>query len=429
MSLLKLLSASSLVLGLSFILRFTLTLTFARYLTSSELGVYSWVVTAFAFAGILTNYGLDFFLIGKIPEFRNKSPDLIASVIKHARNLSVKIALAVILIIVPLSYFSVYFFEGTAVYNLELIVIVLALPFAALSLIFSTSLRAFDFPITGQFIESIIQAGILLIGVLIFFNLFSDAIPKDKRVLFVVTIFVFAWIFSFLISYCEFKRSVKIPASILPTSNEDIKEWKGDQFSIFFGILGWSFLGRSDIFLLAFFVAPSEVGAYFICLRLAEVLMFFCTVAYYVWGGELSNSVQGGKMQEAQAILKQSSQLCISTTLVMASLVFMFAQEILYFVNETYADYSYLFRIALVVFLIKGASGMLKPLYYILGEQDFLAKIQWTIGLSFTGLVLITVPIYGVIGCILSFALCEAIFLMILVTRLYKKHNLSLVPF
>ena len=428
MNLLKLLSASSLVLGLSFILRFTLTVTFARYLTSSELGVYSWVVTAFGFAGIITNYGLDFFLIRKIPEFRNKSPDLIGSVIKHARKLSVKNALAVTLTIVPLSYFSVYFFEGAAVYNLELIVIILALPFAALSLIFSTSLRAFDFPIAGQFIESIIQTGILLIGVLIFFNLFSEVIPKDRRTLLVVTIFLFAWIFSFLISYCEFKRSVKIPASIVPT-NENIKEWKGDQFSIFFGILGWSFLGRSDIFLLAFLVTPSEVGAYFICLRLAETMLFFCTVAYYVWGGELSNLIQGGKIQEAQSILKKSSQLCISTTLLMAVFAFIFAQEILYFVNESYADYSYLFRIALVMYFVKGASGMMKPLYYILGEQEFLAKIQWTIGLSFTGLVLTTVPIYGVIGCILSFALCELIYFMILVTRLYKKHNLSLMPF
>jgi O-antigen/teichoic acid export membrane protein len=239
---------------------------------------------------------------------------------------------------------------------------------------------------------------------------------------------VFAWIFSFCVSYFVFKKSVKIPASVVAT-NENIKEWKGDQFSIFSGILGWSFLGRSDIFLLAFLVTPSEVGAYFICLRLAETMLFFGTVAYYVWGGELSNLIQGGKIQEGQAILKKSSQLCISTTLLMAGLAFIFAQEILYFVNETYADYSYLFRIALVMFFVKGASGMMKPLYYILGEQDFLAKIQWAIGLSFTGLVLTIVPIFGVIGCILSFALCELIFFIILVRRLHKKHHLSLMPF
>ena len=295
MNLLKVLSASSLLLGLSFILRFILTLTFARYFTSNELGVYSWAVTVFGFAGIITNYGLDFFLIRKIPEFRNKSPGLIGSAIKNTRKLSVKNALVITLIVSPLSYFSVYFFEGAAVYNLEIIVIILALPFAALSLIFSTSLRAFDFSITGQFIESIVQPGIVLIGVLIFFNLFSELIPKDGRVLFVVTIFVFAWIFSFCVSYFVFKKSVKIPASVVAT-NKNIKEWKGDQFSIFSGILGWSLLGRSDIFLLAFLVTPAEVGAYFICLRLAETMLFFGTVAYYVWGGELSNLIQGGKL-------------------------------------------------------------------------------------------------------------------------------------
>ena len=400
----------------------------ARYLSSSELGVYSWVVTAFGIIGIIANYGLDFFLIRKIPEYRNNSPQLIVSVIKHTQNQSLKNSLALTILVIPVSYYSVFLFESAAIYNIELIVIILALPFAALSLIFSTGLRAFDFPITGQFVESIVQTGILLVGTWVIFNISSEVIPKDRNALLVVTVFLLSWVSSYFFAYFVFKKSVKIPASVVPT-NETIKEWKGDQFSIVSGILGWSFLGRSDIFLLAFMVSPAEVGSYFICLRLASTMMFFSTVTYYVWGGEISNLIQGGKMKEAQRILTKSSQLCICTTLIMATCGFIFAQEILYFINDSYVEDSLLLRIAVISFFIKGASGMMKPLYYLLGEQDFLAKMQWTIGLSFTALVLIMVPIFGVIGCITCFAVCESVCLLILVARLYRKHHLSLMPF
>tara|TARA_B100000795_G_scaffold119635_2_gene89040 strand:- start:2548 stop:3834 length:1287 start_codon:yes stop_codon:yes gene_type:complete len=427
MNLLKLLSSSSLTLGISFIIRFALTVLLARFLSASELGIYSWVVTVFGIAGIITNFGADLFLIKKVPEYRNSSTDLIGSVIWHTKSQSIKIALVLILIILPISYFSSFLFDAASLYNSELMIIIFALPFAAVSIICSTSLRAFDFPIRGQFIESIVQTGTLFLLVLISFIFFNDLIPSNQKTLFLVTFFVFSWILSCSFSFLSYKKMIKQLDIQIP-GKEKIKKWRREQSSIVIGILGWSFLGRSDIFLLAFLVSPAEVGAYFICLRLAEILMFFQTVAYYVWGGEISNLIHQNKLNQAQSILKKSSQLCISTTLAMTCFAFILAEDILFLVNERYVESAYLFKIALVTFFIKGASGMMKPLYYILGEQDFLAKCQWTIGLFFTTSVLITVPIYGLIACITSFAVCEFIYLIILLVRLNNKHNLSLSP-
>ena len=306
-------------------------------------------------------------------------------------------------------------------------IIIFALPFAAYSLIFSTSIRAFDFPIIGQFIESIIQTGTLLLLALVFLGFFGQLIPDGYSTLFLVLIFVFSWIFSFCFSFMSYKKFINIPIMKAQIGEEN-KEWRKEQSSIVFGILGWSFLGRSDIFLLAFLVSPSEVGAYFICLRLGEMLMFFQTVAYYVWGGEISNLIQANKFRKAQGIIRKSSKLCISLTFIMASLGFIFAEEILSLVNDTYVEYGFLLKIALVVFFIKGASGIIRPLFYILGEQDFLAKSQWIIGLIFTTLVLTMVPIFGLTGCLVSFGFCETIFFIILVIRLHYKHNLSILP-
>ena len=427
MNVFRILSASSLVLGFSYIFRFALTFVLARYLTSDELGIYSWVITVFGIAGIITNFGLDFFLIRKIPEYRNSSNFKIGPVIKHTLNQSSINAFLIILVIFVLGYFSVPLFDGASLYRRELMIIIFALPFAAYSLIFSTSIRAFNFPITGQFIESIVQTGTLLLLTFIFLVFFGQLIPEGYNTFFLVLMFVFSWIFSFSCSFFIYKKFINV--SILRSQIVDEKiEWRKEQSSIVFGILGWSFLGRSDIFLLAFLVAPSEVGAYFLCLRLGEILMFFQTVAYYVWGAEISNLIQGNRFDKAQDIIKKSSKLCISLTFIMAFFGFIFAEEILSLINDRYVEYDFLLKIAFVVFLIKGASGIIRPLFYILGEQDFLAKSQWIIGLVFTSLVLTTVPIFGLAGCLVSFGFCETIFFIVLAIRLHYKHNLSILP-
>ena len=55
MNLFRLISASAIILGVSFLLRFLLTFALARILMPDQLGIYSWSVTAFGIAGIVTN--------------------------------------------------------------------------------------------------------------------------------------------------------------------------------------------------------------------------------------------------------------------------------------------------------------------------------------------------------------------------------------
>ena len=427
MNLIKLVSSSSIILGVSFILRFALTFVLAKLLSAAELGIYSWAVTVFGILGIITNFGLDFFLMRKVPEYRNSSTEMLKPLIQNTQGYSIRIAFFLILIIFPLSYFSEFLFQGTSLYNKELMIIIIALPFAAASLIFSTSIRAFDFPIRGQFIESIIQTGILFLIIVVSFTLYNHLIPEDFRTLFLVIAFVFSWVLSCLFSFLSYRNVINLQGKLIP-SIEQKREWRKEQSSILFGILGWSILGRSDIFLLAFLVSPSEIGSYFIYLRLASLLMFFSSVAYYVWGGEISNLIQSKKFDEAQNILKKSSQLCILTTLSIGCFAFIFTEEILSLFNESYLEDAYVFKIAIVIFFMKGASGIIRPIFYILGEQDFLAKCQWVIGIIFTISILVAVPQYGLLGCIVPFGICEITYTIILLVRLYKKHNLSLSP-
>ena len=208
-----------------------------------------------------------------------------------------------------------------------------------------------------------------------------------------------------------------------------MREWRAEQSSIVFGVIGWTTLGRSDIFLLAFLVTPSQVGAYFLCMRLAELLLFFSTVSFYVWTGKISNFIQLGELGQAQVIITKAAQLCTITTTAMTLVALIYSHQILSFFNETYAGNELLFRIAVGIFFVKGASGLLRPLFYLLKDQDFMAKYNWIMGLAFTILVIIVVPIFGTIGCVIAFGICEITFVIILALRMQKKFNISIFPF
>ena len=112
MNLFKLVSVSSIILGFSFILRFLLTIALAKYLSASQLGIYSWAVTAFGITGIIANFGLDFFLIRKIPEYRNSLNGMVQTVINHTKKQAGINSLLLILLIIPISFFSSYLFDG-----------------------------------------------------------------------------------------------------------------------------------------------------------------------------------------------------------------------------------------------------------------------------------------------------------------------------
>ena len=79
-------------------------------LTADQLGIYSWAVTVFGILGIIVNFGLDFFLIRKIPEYRNSIVAMVGPVIKHVQKRSAINSIAIIVLLIPISYFSTNFF-------------------------------------------------------------------------------------------------------------------------------------------------------------------------------------------------------------------------------------------------------------------------------------------------------------------------------
>jgi len=427
MNIIKVLSLSSIMLGISFATRFFITLILARFLSSDQLGIYSWSVTVFGMANLLVNFGLDYLLIRKIPQYVHSELGLVESVINHTKKQVNINTMIIFLVIVPISYFAAMFFDNVGQYYLELNVIMFALPFAGYLLIYSTSLRAFEYSLFGQFIESILQSSLLFIMIAIAYTFFENLIAENNKTFLLVIIFVTSWVLSYLTAKYLYKKNIKLN-EFSEASERDRKLWKKDSISITSGLFGGILLGRSDIFLLAFLVSSSDVGAYFLTMRIAEIFLFFSTISYYVWAGEMSNQFQRKNIIEVQSILNKMAFVCFLTSLTIAPIMWFYAKDIILFISPEYAGYVYLLKFSIVIYFIIGTFGLLPQVTYLIGEHQFIAKMNWLFGLTFFAMILAIVPFYGLKGCLFSFAFCHIAYLSILYINLYRKHKLNFLP-
>ena len=424
MNFFKLLSSSSAYLGLSYVLRFAITITIAKLLTAEDLGVYSWAITAFGLISIFINFGQDNFLLKKIPEYKALNPNILASVVGY----SVKKVLVNCLLILPIVYILLYSLKSSFTvpeYTEALMVLAVALPLTALTLINSSILRTNEKPLLAQLPDSIVQPACLLILIYSFYYL-SNFIQLDA--IFLVFFNACGWLAAFIFSLIASKffylknkpKFLKSPQS---------SEWSKDSAIIVLGVLAWSLLGRSDVFFLAFLVEADQVGKYFICMRLAEFSLFFATVSFYIWSGEISNLYQKKDYKEVQHLLKKSSRLCFSTSIIFFTFAIIFSEEILLLINSEYADSVLTFKIALIGFLVLGCAGILGPMFYIVGDIKFLTKIQFIVGLIFLSMMFIFVPYYGIEGCVVCFVFCQLIYILAMAIRLKSKFQFTISPF
>lgn len=423
MSPIKLITSSSVFLGLSYVLRFLITISLARFLTSSDLGVYSWAITAFGLLSIFTNFGQDNFLLRKIPAYKISNINTLRSVL----GFSIRTVLINSSIILSSIYLLTYYFDilPSAAYAETLKIVILALPLCALSLVNSTILRTNDEPLFAQLPDSVIQPTIFLalVYVTIFF-IDSINLSPYTMVIFNLAGWILALSFS-TICVLFFYRSY--PPNFFKISKN--KKWSSDSLTIVLGVLAWSLLGRSDVFFLAFLVQPDQLGKYFICMRLAEFLLFFSTISFHIWSGEISNLYQNKKNKEVQILLKKSSRLCFASSIFFFLFATIFAEDILTLLNPEYSDSVFIFQIALIGFLILGCAGILNSMFYIVGDLKFVTNLQFLVGIIFLIIIFISVPEYGIITSAIAFSLCQLIYVALMALRLRSKYQFTISPF
>ena len=238
-----------------------------------------------------------------------------------------------------------------------------------------------------------------------------------------------SWMIVFLYSIFMIRKKTEVDwiHSSFDNYTYDKKEWRMSAGTIMISILGWSILGRSDVVFLALFVPSAEVASYFICMRIAELLTFFSTVSFYLWSGEISNLYHQDRMIDVQKLLTRSTGICLISCFIAAILGLIFSAEILGFINPGYNQYALTLKICLIGFFISGSAGILNPMLYVAGEEKFLAKSQWIIGMLFLSMIFLLVPKMGINGCALAFLICQIIYVIVLSIQLKMKTGLFII--
>ena len=413
--------ASAFILGLSYVVRFLLTICIANILNQSNFGEYSWGISALSWCVVLIHYGCDYFLLNKLALYKEGSQLTLVRVIifteKRIKN-NYGILITTILIL-SLLISHVKAFDN---YLIPLFILATSTVFSGLSLVNAVILRTYDNIVISQFIENLSQSFLLLmiLGIVSYLANFQLSIEA------IAAFYSFSWFLTYLLSKCYRRKKINLNTASNQTSPPDAN-WTKDRNYIVIGIIGWILLGRSDVVLLAFFVTPEEIALYFVALRLGEVLLFPSTLAYYYWSSKISLAINQQKIKEAQSIIRRTTIFCCLCSAALFILSVIFLEPIVRLFGLNPEQLPWLYLLFLTVFLIKASSGLLRPLFYILNDNKYFAKVQWGIGALFAVTFIIITHIYGIIGGATLFAMSEIIFIIILMFRLNVRHGLRLI--
>lgn len=424
--LLRTLSFSSIFLGLTYILRFILTFSLVKILSPTEFGYFSWVMTAFLFLSTLNLNGLDNFSLRKVAELKSSNPEDIGNFQKFAQKKVFFNSFFIFIFLFLIFFISINtdYFGQMSYQFLVLATFGLALPFSSFVMINSSNLRVINSPRLAQIGDSFLQPLFLILFLLIIFLLIEIQLNAFKVILLTIS----SWILSFFFSFYFYRKlAFRSPNNLI--KKEKLLEWKFSANAIMIGVFGWSILSKSDVLILGFFVEASELSSYFVSLRIAELMLFFPSVATYVWSGRIANLYYENKIDEAQKLIKFISRLCFSVSIFLFSIGFLFSSEILYLFNESFSKNVTVFRLALFSYLIISSVGILGHLLLIIGEESFLAKIQWVLGIIFSICISISALNFGLIGSVITFGIFQIIVNILMISRLRVKTGLSSHPF
>ena len=417
---LKILSFRSFFLALTYIVRFLLTFSLVRILSQEDFGYYSWVMSTIMLFSTLNIQGLDNYTLRKIAELKHDSKEKTMRFQYFVRSTILKnsawnlVFLFFIFLIVQNTELL-----GDMSINFSLLAIyALSLPFSSLTMVNASTLRVNDYPRIAQIGDSFIQSSSLVVLVLFTFYF----LEVNLSTYYIIYLSICSWVISFLFT-SYFHRKFNLPSKSFGKTSPS--EWKKESLQIMLGVFGWVILSRGDVFILGFFVPSSELSSYFVSLRIAEVMLFLPSVCTYIWAGRVSNLFHEGNLIETQRILKLSSRLSFAMSFILFAFGYFFSTEILNIFGEFYSTNTSILRWSLFSYLIISAVGIVGPMLLIVGQQKFLAILQWSLGLSFMICIIIIAPIYGIQGGVMLFCFFQLLASFMMVLKLKKITTLS----
>ncbi|QQS28276.1 MAG: oligosaccharide flippase family protein [Sphingobacteriales bacterium] len=312
--------------GSSILLGFLTSWIFAKLLGVDQYGLFTWFLSWLTVLGTLAVMGLELYLVKLTANYRSSNN---LSLLKGAWMYAVFVVLtvsALILLLTALLFFplnQIFSFPlGSILANSEnkklLAILLLCLPFIAISRVFEGMLRGAKFVISSQFPEMLVKPLLLLVLAIGCYCIGNASITLTQTIYLQICSIVFATlIYAFLLVK-------KFPGDFFSaTAKYEISPWTKGMLS-FLAVSILSIINtRADLILLGSLASPAEVGIYNIAARLADVPKTILIAANLVMAPMIADFFTRQDFNRLQKLLTKSVRL-ITLSAVPIFLAFVF---------------------------------------------------------------------------------------------------------
>lgn len=388
-------------------LLFLLNVLLARWLGEFEFGIYVLVWTWVILLGLVSALGLGTGVLRFIPEYRTHGTiDRLRGVLFTSRI----IVLAAATLLAAAGAAVVALLGGAAenVYFTPFLVGLVCLPLLALTTVQDGIARSYDWTDLALLPPFLVRPVLLLVFMVV--SMAAGFAPTATTALYCA---IGATWLSAIAQYLLLQRRLKGEVSRGPRAYV-IPVWLRVSMPLLLVDGFYLLMVNTDVLALSLFVPPDQVGVYFAAAKLLALVSMVQFAVSVASGHRFATFHSAGDQHGLVAFIRSMSRWTFWPSLAAATTVVVLGLPLLWLFGESFtAAYPILFVLAVGI-VARASIGPADRLLSVIGDQDSVARIYFSLFAINVCLNLLLIPIFGIFGAATATALtliCESVLL------------------
>jgi O-antigen/teichoic acid export membrane protein len=405
------------------LIAFLVQIPLTRLLGAEGYGIYVFVVSWVAVAGVVAGFGMETTFVRYLPTYvTDKKWVQLKGVVTFGFG-GVVAACALLTIIV---YGAFYAFDARNLSFFAFVPAGAALLFVgATSQLVKATLRGLHRVVLSEILEAVVRPPLLLAIFLFLFFSFSAA---DARLVLWANVLASLAVLTFL--SIQLWRRLPAPVKAAKPDYSEWPDWLGLALPMVFMAGMGLLLSRTDIIMLGSIAGPAEAGIYAIGSRFAELATLGLVAANMVLAPRISELFHSQRREQLQHLLKAAAWFSFVFTFCVAIVLAALGSFLLSLFGEGFSGAYIPMLILLAGQMINALAGSVGHLMILTGRQKEAAKVLFVAVIANIGGNFILIPIYGMNGAAIATGISIVFWNVLLFLRVTKSLQLnpSVVP-
>lgn len=367
----------------------------ARWMGSSEYGVFVWVWVWVLILGGLSSLGLQTAVIRFVPQYLAlNEPGLLRGVLRAGRAIPVLVAAAVAALTLTALWFHGGIFSPDN--RLALALVLVSLPFYALTDVHDGIGRSRAWIGLGLLPPYVLRPLLILVAMVA-----AHAAGLPMRASTAAGAALVATVATAIVQWALMERRMSHLFPKAP-ARYDVSLWLRTSLPICFVAACELVLQNLDVIVLTQYVAPADVGVYFAALKSIALISFVNYAVGSAISGRLSELNALGNREGLRATVQRGAVWTFIPSLAGAIVLLAAGHHLLRLFGPGFEDDYPLMVILAVGFVIRSVVGPAEAVLGMVGEQKLCALVLFVSAVADVVLSLTLVPAYGIWGAAIA---------------------------